>query len=340
MKIISIDGGGVRGIIPATILTNLERKLQERNGKHARLCDYFDMACGTSTGGIIAIGIALGVPMTKIKDLYMENAGLIFPKRSLTGALWRALLKKPLYERENLKQLLSETFGEKKIDDCKTRLCVTSYDLQTGKMHVFKTRHHPDYDRDWQISAVDAALSTAAAPVYFSPYSFDYQDERTGKKYSFVNNVDGGAFANNPALIGLLEALRALKANLNEIDLLSLGTGTVIFSEKNIKKNMGVGYWLMPSKEKSLRIYELMSSAQSLCIDNMLKVAHRGVGENGAEAFDYLRIQKDLESDVPLNSSSHKMLKQLEDYGNQLWKENEEGLERYIVENVEPYKYE
>ena len=79
-KILSIDGGGIRGVIPAKILCDLEEEAIKKDGPEARLCDYFDLVCGTSTGGIIAIGIALGMTANEILNLYMKNAPIIFPK--------------------------------------------------------------------------------------------------------------------------------------------------------------------------------------------------------------------------------------------------------------------
>lgn len=82
-KILSIDGGGIRGVIPAKILCDLEEEAIKKDGPEARLCDYFDLVCGTSTGGIIAIGIALGMTAKEILNLYMKNATKIFPKKNI-----------------------------------------------------------------------------------------------------------------------------------------------------------------------------------------------------------------------------------------------------------------
>ena len=107
-KILSIDGGGIRGIIPAKILYHLEEEAIKKDGPNARLCDYFDLVCGTSTGGIIAIGIALGMTAKDILKLYQENAGAIFSNKSL----WRSLRKnEPFFSRGALKNILSKHFN-------------------------------------------------------------------------------------------------------------------------------------------------------------------------------------------------------------------------------------
>ena len=90
-KILSIDGGGIRGIIPAKILALAEEELN-RTGKAGRICDYFDLICGTSTGGIIAIGLALGMPASEILSFYLDNAGMIFPRQSSKTKLMKILL--------------------------------------------------------------------------------------------------------------------------------------------------------------------------------------------------------------------------------------------------------
>lgn len=136
-KILSIDGGGIRGIIPAKVLYHLEEEAIKKDGADARLCDYFDLVCGTSTGGIIAIGIALGMTAKDILKLYQENAKRIFPHKSL----WHAFIKnEPFYSREALEKLLAESFNpfdyrtnDTRIYHCKTRLCIPTYDLDKGE---------------------------------------------------------------------------------------------------------------------------------------------------------------------------------------------------------------
>lgn len=163
-KILSIDGGGMRGIIPAKILCELEEELQKKHGEEACLCDYFDLICGTSTGGIIAIGLALGISAKKMLNLYIEHGKEIF-----STTLWQRARLRTLYNRDVLKAQLQKAYSDTRIDDCRTRICVPTYDLYEGRIHVLKTRHHEQYVRDYHIPAVDVALSTAAAPVYFTP---------------------------------------------------------------------------------------------------------------------------------------------------------------------------
>ena len=341
-KILSIDGGGIRGIIPAKILCDLEEEAIKKDGPNARLCDYFDLICGTSTGGIIAIGLALGMTAKEILDLYMEHAKEIFPSKSIISAVLR---NKSFYNRECLANLLKENYGkfsrskDTRIFHCKTRLCIPAYDLDKGSVHVYKTDHLPQYHRDCHIPAVDVALATAAAPVFFSPYTFSYNDINTTNRNTILNNVDGGVLANNPSLIGLTEALFCIGHPIDNIELLSLGTGSINLKEKKAKKKMGARYWLYPGRKQGLRIYELMSSAQSIYIDNMMKISCKGPGCSSYNRFNYIRIQKELDYNIPLDATDDDILTSLSSIGQELYKENGEKLRPFLNNKITSYKH-
>lgn len=337
-KILSIDGGGTRGIIPAKILMELEDELQRRNGKDARLYQYFDLICGTSTGGIIALGLALGIPAKDIFCLYKEHASDIFPR-------WSKLmlpLRRTLYSRDKLKELLKKAYcGENPIDsvrlvDCKTRVCIPAYELGNGQLHVYKTPHNPNLVRDLHIPVVDVALMTSSAPVYFNPYSFSYTKIDTDIVENCTNMIDGGVAANNPAMIGLLEA-RGLGVELENIEMLSLGTGTLPFKSYKNKK-YGICYWIsFLNCSFSLRLYELMSSAQSLYIGNAMNVLHRGIAQGEPERFKYIRLQEMLTKEIALDSSNSKTLAELADIGASLFSNNSKDILPFIESQITSY---
>lgn len=170
-RILSIDGGGIRGIIPAKILALLEEELN-KCGMSTRICDYFDMICGTSTGGIIAIGLGLGMSANDILKMYIENGEAIFPHKSFINKFYRILRGKSIYNRDVLKNLVTDVYEKAagarpaRIGHSLTRLCIPVYDAHKGIMHVLKTSHHPELIVDYQMPAVDVAMSTAAAPVF------------------------------------------------------------------------------------------------------------------------------------------------------------------------------
>lgn len=341
-KILSIDGGGIRGIIPAQILALAEEELN-RTGKAGRICDYFDLICGTSTGGIIAIGLALGMPALEILSFYLDNAGNIFPRQSSKTKLMKILLKQELYKREELKRLLSGAYDKyaeaslARLGHCKTRVCIPAYNAEVGMMHVFKTPHDPQLIRDYQIPACDIALSTASAPVYFDSYDFAYTIKGDSKPLHYNCMIDGGIMANNPTLIGYTEAVHALNVPVEDIAILSLGTGNKMFKDKPQK--MTGRYWLY--KNKSLPLYDLISSAQADYTDNLMKFFQRGIGVGGNERFIYHRLQKSFDKDsvIDMDSSKKEDLNELEGIGQKLFTDNMQPLlQTFFDETKQEYQ--
>lgn len=332
-KILSIDGGGMRGIIPAKVLCELEEELQNRNGKDARLCDYFDLICGTSTGGIIAIGLALGMSAKELLGFYCEHGKDIFTKFTIGQ-----LKNHCLYNRTALKKYLTDAYGETKINDCKTRICIPTYDLYNGTIHIIKTPHLVEYVRDLHIPTVDAALCTAAAPVYFEPYSFKYKLIDSSIENQAYFHIDGGVFANNPALIGLIEATKCLLINLNDVALLSIGTGQTLLKQTDFNRRMGFLYWLWPKSKESLRIYELASSAQAINIDNTLSLIYKGAGNSDEKRFSYIRLQEPLQKDIKLDAVDDDSINALSVIGQELYKHNATKLYPFIETKIKPYR--
>lgn len=219
MKILSIDGGGIKGVFAASFLAELERTLE------IQIWKYFDMLAGTSTGGIIAAALAVGIPAEEILELYMNKAKDIFPetKKSTT------MLFKPKYESKALKNALEETFGDQKIKDCKTRLLIPAYNLVNQSIRVFKTPHAQDLFTDKNIKLVECLLSTTAAPTFFSPYRMK------GGRY-----IDGGVGANNPTLIAVIEGITRCGWKREEISVLSIGGIDEIRNLTTGKENMTI----------------------------------------------------------------------------------------------------
>lgn len=332
-KILSIDGGGIRGIVPAKILCELEEELHKREGESARLCDYFDLICGTSTGGILAIGLALGVSAHEMLDLYIRHGKEIFSHK-----WYRLLSRNYFYDREILKKYLESVYCGKRINDCQTRICIPTYDLYEGRIHVLKTRHHEQYVRDYHIPAVDVALSTAAAPVYFTPYNFEYNNIDTDNINRGYHHIDGGVFANNPSLIGLTEALYCLNIPIESIELVSLGTGERLLKQSDCNKKMGLKYWLNPASKDGLRLYELVSSAQSLYIHNTLTMLCKGAGNTNARRFNYIRLQADLAKPINLDAVDKDSINELQLLGQSLYKNNATILFPLLDKPVKSYK--
>ncbi|CAM4083843.1 CBASS cGAMP-activated phospholipase [Gillisia hiemivivida] len=307
-KILSIDGGGIRGVYPARFLSELEADL----GGH--LADHFDLICGTSTGGILALALALKIPAKEAQNLYVENRKSIFSKPLIFNG--RFGVRRAKYSNNNLENLVREKFSESfngktpLINDLKTRVCITGYDLINAKPKVFKTPHKESYHIDKHIPAYQIAMATAAAPTYFDPYSNNYENDK-GEKREFFMRIDGGVFANNPSLIGLTEAHCALGVNYEDIELYSIGTGYTTYNETRSKilfgtfnKAFGKIYWM-----SKIRIIDLMMQAQAQHVHDLCTIYAGGTGGIKNKVFKYYRIQEELPSTFKLAMDSNNKMK-------------------------------
>ena len=214
-KILSIDGGGVKGTFPAAFLANLESDLEQP------LCRYFDLIVGTSTGGIIAIGLAMGMRAADILELYESKGPDIFSQNdSGLRGYFRRILRKgrwifwgPKYGSQNLRNSLEDVFGDTLLGEAQTRLMIPAWHSKTQTVYIFKTAHHSRFKIDYLEKAVDAAMATAAAPSYFSEHITD----------NGVGLIDGGVWANNPTGIATVEAISTLGWKPEELNILSVG---------------------------------------------------------------------------------------------------------------------
>ncbi len=320
-KILSIDGGGIRGIFPAMFLAEYEAKLKSQGNPNWQVYQNFDFICGTSTGGIMAIALSLGIPAQEIYDLYYNNAKVIFGnKRWFITTFFRSS-----HKRSALEQLVKEKFEaannntEPRLIDCKKPTCVTIYDLQEGCPSVLKSKYHDKFVRDYHIPAYQAAMATSAAPTYFTPYSNDYVD-LNGLRKTFHNKVDGGVFCNNPTLTAIIEVQKAFKKSLSDLSVLSLGTGHQKFSDagmisnsglfaKFLKKirlrnkddkrnNWGIIYWMLSGGKK--RLIELFMQGQSQQVQNLISLLQNGIDKQESPNFVYHRIDTELDENCKI----------------------------------------
>ncbi len=265
-KILSIDGGGIKGLYSASVLSRLE----EKSGKKASDC--FDMICGTSTGGLIALGIACGKNVSELVELYYKHGGEIFPtsnikilrffqrnffRQSLQTAFWGK------FSNKNLKKRLIETFEDRRLGELDNLVCIPSFNLISGMPRVFKFPHKEGgeggFSMDKEIPIVDAALATSAAPTYFPIH-----------EYNKTLFIDGGVWANNPSLCGLLEALDYFVGNGKEyqtIELLSIpSVAQATGWPTNVRKNRS--FWGWRSK-----LFQTSMDGQAYFTDFFLKKA-------------------------------------------------------------------
>ncbi len=261
-RILALDGGGIKGTFTAAILAELERQTQ------LRLVDHFDLIVGTSTGGIIAIGLGLGIPAADLLKLYSERGGEIFPSAGFLGGQ-RGLLRQlfgPKFDQTKLRNVLVQHLGPRKLGHSLVPLVIPTYEALRGRLYLMKTAHHIQHSRDYLADAVDVALATSAAPTYFNAAPFPM---RPGESY-----LDGGLWANSPTMVGIIEAIVFFGVPLEEIDILSVGTTDDVrsFSEMRtagvLKWNTGLIDVLMRTQgESSLAQAGLLVGGRLLRID-------------------------------------------------------------------------
>lgn len=221
-RILSIEGGGILGAFAAGALAEMERS----TGK--RIVDHFDLIAGTSTGGIIAISLALGLSSAQIRQFYLDHAREIFPHGGFFGRKIAAIrqLIQPKYTAGRLEALLLNILSDQEgnpllFGDAKTRLLIPAYDGVSGRIYLFKTAHHPRFTNDIAIPAARVALATAAAPTYFQAVRISEHD---------TSYLDGGVWANCPALAAVVEAVSFLNQEIGSIHVLNVGTTTEPFN--------------------------------------------------------------------------------------------------------------
>jgi hypothetical protein len=199
-KILSIDGGGIKGFYSAKILSFFEAGLQRIHGEAARIVDYADLICGTSTGGLIALALALRVPAETICSFYEAKGPKIFKGSQSVLALFRQTLFGGKFSDKPLREALEEMFQEHTMADSDCLLCIPTYDFTQGTYEIFKYDHKEgDLSRHNTLPMVDVALATSAAPTFFPLAQIEREND--------TQYVDGGVWANNPSLVGLVEAM-------------------------------------------------------------------------------------------------------------------------------------
>lgn len=231
-RILSIDGGGIKGVFPASFLKTIEEELPRPIG------EYFDLIVGTSTGGIIAIGLGLGFSANDLLDFYLKLGPDVFAGNRILKLFRSIGIAK--YNPEPLYDKLVEKFGDRKIGESKTRLVIPSMNLNTLTVHIYKTSHHVRLMKDYKRPVVEAAMATAAAPTFFPSY----------KSAQGIPFIDGGLWANNPMAVAAVEALTILGWEAKDVRMLSLGCTQIPPSIHWAQRfSLGLVYWGFKAKD-------------------------------------------------------------------------------------------
>lgn len=223
-QILALDGGGIKGIFSAAMLAHIEDDLE------TSIVDHFDLIVGTSTGGIIALGLGMGLSAKEILEFYIEHGPKIFPNNCFTKC--RQLFRNK-YSNKELKHALKDCFGEETLGSSCKRLVIPSFNIDENSLHVFKTPHHKNFRRDYKEPIWKVAMATSAAPTYFPVF----------RDIDHIRLIDGGIWANNPSMVGVVEAVNFLDIPLGSIHVLSLGTTLEVKKRRKSLNYGGVWQW-------------------------------------------------------------------------------------------------
>lgn len=306
-KILSIDGGGVRGILSGHLLVALEQKLQQKSGNpEARIADYFDMIAGNSTGGILTclylMPDANKRPLFTAEqavNLYFKYGQDIFEDAVRYKILTSGGLSNTMYPVVLLEKLLEKYFQDKKLSDLLRPCIIPSYNIESRSTHFFTqqdAKQSPEYDYFLK----HVARATSAAPSYFPPAKINSMANQT---YTLV---DGGVFANNPAMCAYAEVVEKYGVTAKNIFMVSLSTG----SEKRSlaydeAKGWGALGWIFP-------VLDIVMSGANDTVDYQLKQLFKS--ENNAQG--YIRIDPKLgEAKPEMDNASADNLEALKQAG-------------------------
>jgi len=245
-QILALDGGGIKGLFSAAILAHIEEDLR------IRVTDYFDLIVGTSTGGIIALGLGLGLRPREIVDFYADQGPKIF--RDWFGLRRASHWFVRKFPQRSLCEALRSVFSDKTLGDSEKPLVIPSYNLGEDDIYLFKTPHHTRLTRDWKTPAWQVALATSAAPTFFPPSRY----------VNGIRHVDGGLWANNPTLVGITEAVSMFSVALSDVSVLSLGTSDAIVRRPKRLNWGGKAFWASAAVDLVLRAQSKGVYTQSL----------------------------------------------------------------------------
>lgn len=209
VQILALDGGGLKGLFSAAVIESLEEQLGHSISEH------FDIITGTSTGGLIALGLGLEKSGSDIVEFYQKEGPKIFPNSMYRRTLGWFFSK---YSNRYLKKVFQKLFvisdSEERptLLNSKKRLIIPTFYASQSEPRLLKTPHDRRYRSDWKLPIWAVAMATSAAPTYFP--SFEYNNNRY---------LDGGLWANNPSLIGVVEALE-MGASIENIRVLNIST--------------------------------------------------------------------------------------------------------------------
>ncbi|MFM9265575.1 patatin-like phospholipase family protein [Tychonema sp. BBK16] len=334
-RILSIDGGGIRGIIPGQVAVSIEEKLQQKSGNpDAKIADYFDLIAGTSAGGILTCTYLFPDPKNPTRPLWSAQDAVNFSIKSgrdiFKNSFWQTLtsldgLVDEKYSSIDLEKFFLEHFADCKLSEMLKPCLITSYDIERRKAHFFnQIDARENVENDYLIR--DITRATSAAPSYFEIPKIS---SLTNKSYALV---DGGVFANNPALCAYAEVRHKFRIpddrpdrgpTAKEMVILSLGTGD---AQKKYPyqeaKDWGQVEWLEPL------INILMTGVAETVNYQLMQIFDAIERPN-----QYLRITPDLslyQEPLPIDDASEPKISQLLKIGKEQVEKHNQELDQFI----------
>ncbi|MEL7638194.1 MAG: patatin-like phospholipase family protein [Solidesulfovibrio sp.] len=263
MRILSIDGGGIRGLLPALVLAEFET----RTGRS--VAKFFDLIAGTSTGGILALGLAAGIPAMRLAEFYLERGPAIFSRSLGKRVTSLGGLADELYDAGELEVALADVFGDRLLSSVETRALAVAFDIEARERVLFRSWAGEDY------RLADVGRATSAAPVYFEPFPIRSQSGQVRPC------IDGGMVANNPSLLAFTEAE-------GPHYLVSMGTGRrdrpILYADA---RDFGAAQW-------TSHLIDIVFSGQA---EEAHLACRAWLGGN------YVRLQADLPEEVAMDAT-------------------------------------
>ena len=258
----------MKGLYTADLLARIEEDHKVRVDEH------FDLIVGTSTGALIACGLALGHRPRELAQFYRQKGKIVFPN---SPGKWITHWFRRKYNPGPLRKALHEVFGDSRLGDCQRRLVIPAYSHDRDIPRLFKTPHHPRFKRDFRFPVREIAMASASAPTYFPAVQ------------SIDNGVliDGGVWANNPVMVGVIEAITVLNVRIEGISILSIGTSQIARSLKKAHLKGGLLLWGKEAVRVCMR-------GQSVCATNQAKLL---LGEKRFMRIDPIVAENELALD-------------------------------------------
>ena len=339
IRILSIDGGGIRGILPGVVLSYIEEQLMALEGEHVRLSDYFDLLVGTSTGGILACTYlipardAAGNPTNRPKftareavDLYLERGDDIFDITFWQKLKSKGGLTDEKYSAAELEEALNDYYGDTLLSELLRPCLVTSYDIRNRRAHFFsQIDARETATHDFRVKEI--ARATSAAPTYFEVARVK---SVYGTPYPLI---DGGVFANNPAMCAYAEARgipfstvlndpeKPDRPRAQDMIIVSIGTGSTFKPYEYSKaKDWGMLQWIQP-------ILDIMMAGNAETVTYQL---HK-IWDTTTTPDHFIRLAPDLyEANPEMDDASVENLSRLHEAGKKFVTENLEKLDHVV----------